>query len=275
MPAGFEDDDLFDESPTPRDEASADPKQRATDVIDQLRIYCELAAVFEGPRKFDAFVRTNLDAKLARDVQQTVGTLEKQKSPRTGPILPAEAVEAAQKLLELPQHQPSLTTNDYHVLPRPGEAMIVRWLVGDEVDRFYDRFTAHITTALAQRVEDERQELGWRQDEADQAYLAKLEEIEPKPEEWYLREILRKHGLFALSTVAVDEMDIMHLCDTLMGIPAADVVGEASAPDPDEADPPHAERAWYFKLFNLRGIVGGVERMCLFAYLQRTSDELW
>jgi hypothetical protein len=54
-----------------------------------------------------------------------------------------------------------------------------------------------------------------------------------------------------------------------MGVPAGEVVGEASAP-PD--DPTESDRAWFFKLFSLRGIKEGIERMCFFTYLQKSDD---
>jgi hypothetical protein len=273
MAAGYEDDDAF-EGPTPRDETANDPVVRARELLEQIRIHGELAAVFEGPRKFDNAV-LGLDADLARDVQQAVGRLEKSKQPNTGPILPPDMTEAAAKVLELPTTRPMLTTGDYHILRRPGEAMLVRWLAGDEVDTFYDRYTAHVTAALEQRREDERQELGWREDDLGQAYLEALDELEPDAATWYLRDTIQKHGLFLLSTLAVDEIDILHLCDTLMGLHAADVVGDASAPDRDDEDAPDSERTWYFKLFSLRGKTKDVERMCFFAYLQRASDDLW
>jgi hypothetical protein len=66
-------------------------------------------------------------------------------------------------------------------------------------------------------------------------------------------------------------MDILHLCDYVMGVPAGEVVGPASAP-PDE--PTERDRAWFFKLFCLRGMKGDVEQMCFFTYLQK-SDEAW
>jgi hypothetical protein len=273
MPTDYEDDEFFDDA-APRDETASDPKQRAADVLEQLRIHAELAAVFEGPRKFEHNL-LGLDIDLAREIQQTVGKLEKSKQAKTGPILPAESVKPARDLLTLPKEQPRLTMRDYHVLRRPNEAMIVRWLAGEDVNTFYERYQAHLNVALEQRRDDERQELGWRSDEDDQAYLEALDEAEPDPAVFYLREPIRKHGLYVLSTLAVDEMDILHLADTLMGLPAADVVGSASAPDPDEESPPESERAWYFKLFALRATVAKEERMCFFAYLQRASDDVW
>ncbi len=255
MPAGFDDDDDAFDGPKPRDETASDPEVRARELVEQIRIHGELAAVFEGPRKFDAAI-VGLDADLAREVQTTIGKLEKLKKADTGPILPPDGADTARGLLDLPSTRPRLTTGDYHILRRPNEAMLVRWLAGDEVEAFYDRYRAHVTVALDQRLEDERQELAWRSDENDQKYLEALDAIEPDPAQWYLRDTIQKHGLFLLSTLAVDEMDILHLCDTLMGLPAADVMGEISTPDPDDDNPPDSERAWYFKLFSLRGTVG-------------------
>ena len=102
-----------------------------------------------------------------------------------------------------------------------------------------------------------------------QGYLESLEKLEVKMADRYLREIIKKHNAFVLSTQSADEMDIQHLCDFIMGIPAAEVVGEASAP-PDV--PTEQDRAWFFKLFALRGVVEGVEKMCFFTYLQKADD---
>jgi hypothetical protein len=52
-------------------------------------------------------------------------------------------------------------------------------------------------------------------------------------------------------------------------VPAPEIVGEASAP-PDE--PTEQDRAWFFKLFSLRGVVDGVEKMCFFTYLQKADE---
>ena len=32
------------------------------------------------------------------------------------------------------------------------------------------------------------------------------------------------------------------------------------------------DRAWFFKLFSLRGVVQDVQRMCFFTYLQKAED---
>ncbi len=64
-------------------------------------------------------------------------------------------------------------------------------------------------------------------------------------------------------------MDILHVCDAVMGVPAAEVVGDAAAPR-DESD--EDERAWFFKMFSLRGVIEGIERMCFFTFMQRSGD---
>jgi hypothetical protein len=53
-----------------------------------------------------------------------------------------------------------------------------------------------------------------------------------------------------------------------MNVSAAEIVGDASAP-PDA--PTERDLAWFFKLFSLRGMVGGSERMCFFAFLQKSD----
>jgi hypothetical protein len=57
-----------------------------------------------------------------------------------------------------------------------------------------------------------------------------------------------------------------------MGVEAAEVVGATSAP-PDA--PTERDRAWFFKLFSLRGLHEGIEQMCFFAYLQKSEDIEW
>jgi hypothetical protein len=54
-----------------------------------------------------------------------------------------------------------------------------------------------------------------------------------------------------------------------MGATAAEVVGQQSAPP---AEPTEQDRAWFFKLFSLRGRKAGVEQMLFFTYLQKTDD---
>ena len=246
------------------------PADRAKEKSDELRMHAELAAVFEGNRKFDAELRTDVNATLAREIQKTIGRLEKSRSPEH-PVLPEPSVKDAEALLDFPRSH-DLTTNDYHVYRRPGEVMIVRWLAGEEVATFYERVQAHFDVGLEGLREDERQANEWRQDADTDAYLAALDALEVKMAERYLRDPIRQLKVFVLSTQTADEMNIAHLCDYVMGVPAAEVVGTTSAP-PDAAT--DRDLAWFFKLFSLRGVVEGVERMCFFTYLQKADDNDW
>ena len=153
--------------------------------------------------------------------------------------------------------------------------MILRWLAGAGVEQFYERYEAHFAAALDAFRRDERSANEWKGDERVDAYLDALDKIDRKMADHYLRAPIRKHGAFVLSTLAVDEMDITFLCDGLMGVPAAAVVGPNSAPAADVVgdEPGEGERAWFFKLFCLRGVRDGAEQMCFFTYLQRSNDE--
>ena len=266
---------MFDEPDDPSerpDERPNDPSQRAREKADEFRMHAELAAVFEACRKFDARLRPGLDADRARDVQRTIARLEKAKTPDS-PVLPPPAADDAARLLTLPDNG-GPSTNDYHLSRRPGEVMIVRWLASEQVETFYARAQAHFDAAMGGFREDERQSLGWKGDPQTLAYLAALDKADVRMADRYLRDPIRQHKLFVLSTQAVDEMDILHLCDYVMGVDAAAVVGPASAP-PDE-DPTERDRAWFFKLFSLRGVTdGGKERMCFFTYLQKADDNDW
>jgi hypothetical protein len=260
---------MFDEPHETPAERPLDPAARAKERIDECRTHAERAAVFEAPRKFVARVLPGLDASLARDVQRGVGRLEKAKSPES-PVLPAEVAADAAELLKVPESR-ELATSDYHIYRRPGEVMIVRWLAGDEVDTFYERFQAHFDVALEQYREEERSALEWKRDPKTLEYLKLVDAaVDLKMADVYLREIIRKHNVFVLSTQAADEINIAYLCEDVMGVPPAQVVGEASAP-PDDG-PTEGDLAWFFKLFALRGATDGVERMCFFTYLQKSDD---
>ena len=67
--------------------------------------------------------------------------LAKAKTPEL-PVLPDTVAEDASKLLGMCKAG-NLATNDYHIHRRPGEVMIVRWLEGEQVNTFYERFQAH------------------------------------------------------------------------------------------------------------------------------------
>ena len=243
-----------------------EPAERAKSKCDEFRMHAELCAVFEGNRKFAAEIKS-LDAELARECQKTMGRLEKSRVTDT-PVISPENFPMAAELLDVPIAK-GISTNDYHIYRRPGEVMILRWISGEAVEAFYTRLQAHFDSALNQFKEDERQSHGWKQDAQTLVYLTALDAINVRMEEKYLREAIRKHNVYVLSTQAADEMDILHLCDFIMGIEAAEIVGAASAP-PDE--PSESDRAWFFKLFSLRGMKEGVEQMCFFTYLQKSDD---
>lgn len=261
---------MFDEPSETPAERPSDPAVRAEEKSTEFRMHAELAAVFEGPRKSGAEISSDLDPALARDIQKTMGRLEKSKSPDS-PILPPASAADAARLLTLPQER-SLSTNDYHVSRRPGEVMIVRWLGGDEVAKFYERIQAHFDVGLNGYRAEEREEQAWKQDPKTLAYLAALDALEVKMADRYLRDLIRKHNLFVLSTQTADEINIAYLSDHIMGVTAADIVGGASAPEDGASE---SQLAWFFKLFSLRGMHEGVERMCFFAYLQKSDDSGW
>jgi hypothetical protein len=99
-----------------------------------------------------------------------------------------------------------------------------------------------------------------------------MDAVELEMEGRYLREAIRIHNLFVLSTQSADEIDILHLTDYLMGVGPEEIVGVQSSPSDAPTD---SERAWFFKLFSLRGIVEGTERMCFFTYLQKADEDEW
>jgi len=144
-------------------------------------------------------------------------------------------------------------------------------LAGDEIDAFYERLQAHFDAALDAYRDEQRGSHGWKQDAKMTAFLEALDKVEVKMSERYLRDIIRKHNVFVLSTLTADQMDILHISETVMGLDAKTLVGSASAPGDD---PSEEDRAWFFKLFSLRGMIEGKERMCFFTYLQK-AEESW
>jgi hypothetical protein len=258
---------MFDEPQEEPSEPSLTPADRAREKSDEFRMHAELAAVFEGPRKFDARLIPGLNPDIARDVQRTIGKLEKSKTPES-PVLPESSMPDAARLLNLPSTN-DLSTNDYHIHRRPGEVMIIRWLAGEEVDLYYDRLQAHFDAALAGYKEDEQQSHQWKQDPKTKAYFQALDAIEVKMADRYLRAIIAEHNIFVLSTQTADEINIVYLTEQIMGISAAQLVGPKSAP-PDE--PTEHDLAWFFKLFSLRGMNEGIQQMCFFTYLQKSDD---
>jgi hypothetical protein len=259
---------MFDEPAESPQERNFDPAQRAKDKTDEFRVHAEVCAVFEGPRKFDAEI-VRLKDDVARDIQKRMARLEKSRTPDS-PLLPPESAADAAALLNFSTAE-QLSTNDYHIYRRPGELMMLRWLEGDQIEAFYERLQAHFDVALDDFKHEQREAYGWKQDPKMTAFLEALDAVEIKMADRYLREIIRKHDVFVLSTLTADQMDILHISETVMGIDAADLAGAASAP-PD--DPSESDRAWFFKLFSLRGMIEGKERMCFFAYLQK-AEEQW
>ena len=259
---------MFDDQPNEEPaELASTPAERAKEKASELRMHAELAAVFEGPRKFDAALQPGLGGDLARDLQRRIATLEKTKSPGS-PVLPDSAAADAAALLAVPAE---LSTNDYHLHRRPGELMILRWLAGEQVELFYTRLQAHFDAGLEGYKEDERQATEWKKNPDTLAYLAALDEIKLSMADTYLRDPVRRGGLHVLSTITTDEINIAYLTDYIMGVTPVELVGAASAPP---SDPSERDLAWFFKLFSLRGIRDGEERIFFFAYLQKTEDSL-
>jgi hypothetical protein len=264
--------DMFDEPDEPGEqptERATDPAKRAKEKSDELSMYAVLAAVFEGVRKLDARLLPGLDAAVARDVQRAVAKLEKSQSSDS-PVIPEASTADAAALLAMPANAAAdLSTNDYHIHRRPGETMLVRWLADDEVETFYTRLQAHFDAGLEGFKEDERQAHAWKQDPDSTAFLDAIDRIEVVMADRWLRNPIRKLGLFVLSTQTADEINLAYLTDHVMGVAPADLVGRPSAP-PD--DPSEQDLAWFYKLYCLRGVADGVERMCFFAYLQKSDD---
>src|SRR5262245_53943433 len=167
---------MFDEPTEPGGERSSKPSDRAKEKSDEFRMHAELAAVFEGTRKFDAQIIPTLDPEIARQAQRMIGRLEKSKTENI-PLLPESSAVDAAALLNLHETK-DLSTNDYHLHRRPGEVMILRWLEGEQVDWFYERLQAHFDAALAAHKDDQQQSHGWKQDADAEAYLEALEKID-------------------------------------------------------------------------------------------------
>ena len=254
----------------PRPDGARDPAQRAAEMVDAFRMQAEVAAVFEGTRKFDAAIDAGLDPDLARDVQRTIGKLGN-GIIKAGPVLAGPAAAEGARLLAVPETA-GLSTNDYHVHRRPGEVMVVRWLAGgDQVDTFYDRLQANFDAMLNAHREDHRNAQGWRQDPAATAYQTAIDAVDVDMAQRYRRDAVRAGRATLLWMSTFDEISIAFVCDHVMGVPPAELVGRRSAPPAD--DPSDADLAWYCKLFALRGPgPDGGERACFFTYLQKTGD---
>src|SRR4051794_16873371 len=184
---------MFDEPSESPTERSITPADRAREKADEFRMHAELAAVFEAPRKFGAEVLPDLKADPARDLQQTIGKLEKSRLTDT-PVLPPESWPDASNILAFHKAH-ELSTQDYHLHRRPGEVMIARWLVGDQVETFYGRLQAHFEAALSAFREEERQSSEWKQDPPTLEYLDALDKLEYRMADRYLRPLIRQHKI--------------------------------------------------------------------------------
>lgn len=258
---------MFDDSDPQPSRRPVDPAKLAEEKVDEFRIHAQLAAVFEATRKFDAVLRPDFDPELARTVQRTMAKLERSKSPDV-PILLPEGVPDAAMLLDF-AHTHGLATNDYYIYRRPGEVTITRWIEGEQVEWFYQRLQAHFDAAMEGFRDELRADQAWKQDPEVDKLLEALGTIKVNMPERYLRELILKHRLYVLSTQTADELDILYLSDYVMEVAPEDLVGRVSAP-PEE--PTERDRAWFFRMFSLRGLKQDVEQMCFFTYLQRTED---
>lgn len=252
-------------------EQSDDVYTRVSEELNQFRLYSEIAAVFEGCRKFDALILPALSADIAREVQKGMARLEKSITEPALPVIPPDHAELAGQLLRTHQAH-DLSTNDYHIYRRPGETMILRWLEGEQVDTFYQRLQSHFDAML----ENVREEHRWvdtsEMDEKAKQYHQLLRDADQiKLEDRWFRDLVRQQGVSVLSTQTVYEMNLAFLAEDVMGTSSAEVVGEESAVP---FDPSEEDLAWFYKLFLLRGVRDGVEQMCFFTFLQK-SNESW
>lgn len=259
---------MYDDPDERKDDKASGPETRLKEKLDQLRIHADLCAIFEGTRKFDAQVKTDVDSNLVRDVQQIVAKLEKSKKPGKPFLTPARALGAATLFASLEEQ--GVSTSDYHVYRRPAEVMIVRWIRGEQVDTFYKRLQAHMDVAIKQTREDERQALAWKNDPDTNAYLELLDVAELDMQLYWMREVLRDHELATVRTQTADEINISYIADFIMGVGPAELVGEEFAPSSGADD---SELAWFFKLFALCGTREGEEHIVFFVFLQKTDDE--
>ena len=125
---------MFEEPEETPEDRPIDPVVRAQERFDAFRMHAEFCAVFEGTRKFEAELKPKLGPEIARDLQRTIGRLEKSRAADS-PLLPEPSAIEAAGVLDLPKTR-SLSTNDYHIHRRPGEVMIVRWLEGEQVESY-------------------------------------------------------------------------------------------------------------------------------------------
>jgi hypothetical protein len=249
------------------DDQTSQPKQRLAQTLAALKQHAEFAAMYEGPRKFGDAVRPDLDAELARSIQQRVAKVASKIGP--GPLVNASQQTLARELLRLHTAE-GLAPRDYFIYRRPGEVMMVRWLAGDDVSTYHQRMQAHFDVALKQTQADEREKLAWRNDEKDNAYLELLDEATFEMSHYTAREIVTRSKMAVMSSLMADAVHIGFLCEQVMGVSAAEVVGAAFSPPADAGD---EEVSWFYRHFSLRGVLDEVEAVMNFTFLQKTSDD--
>jgi hypothetical protein len=98
-----------DENDNPVEKAK-DIQTRAHEAVNQFRLHAEIAAIFEGTRKFDAAIRPDLSADVAREIQRAMAKLEKSLEPNIPIIPPIQNAIAADALNA--HHSYDLPTND-------------------------------------------------------------------------------------------------------------------------------------------------------------------
>ncbi|MFN4243284.1 MAG: hypothetical protein ACK4PI_08610 [Tepidisphaerales bacterium] len=278
---------MFDEDDGPTDDNAPDrrygrPEVAAADKLEELRMYAELAAVFEGTAKFGHALLRDLTPDLARRLQVGMVTLERARDGSVQ-LIPAEKVPLAHELLRL-HREAGLSTCDYHSLVRPGEVHLARWVVGTDFDTVFSRLCAHFDAMLSGHVEDEQAARGWQGDPSLPAYIAALEKLKPDLTSRYLVPHVRRGTVPAcLSTHTADELNIDYLASTVMQLSPRDLTAPSPPADgghtddtpwaePDEsAAADESELAWYFKMFLLRGHVDGGAAACFYAFLQKAD----
>ncbi len=253
------------------DESPVQPAQRARERIDEIRMYAELGAIYEGTHKFDADIRP-LSGNTAREFQQGVAKLARQKVENSSLIHPESTSDA----LGLLKRAVDLGTNDYHLARKPGEVILVRSLVGPQVDQFYERMEAHLKAGIEGLREDEEQALAWKDDPETRAYLKALgEPVDPMALR-YARPVVKQHPVAVLSTWTADEISISYLVESIMQRNISDIVDPANVPE-DGMD--ESQLAWFFRLFSLRAAPldpdtkQRTEQILFFTFLQKTDDD--
>lgn len=300
---------MFDDPDDASQSRRVGPEQAAAEKLEELRMYAELAAVFEGTARFGHAVRHDLPARVARQLQRGMVTLERARDGSVQ-LIPPEQVPLAHELLRLHRLE-QLTLCDYHGCGESGELHIARWVAGSDFDTVFERLQAHFESMLEGHIEEEREARGWRGDPYVSAYLAALERLKPDLPTRYLLPYLRSGAVPAcLSTHTVDNLSVSFLCSTVMQIDApvlfapwhnmtaeeaaeyfADIdddeviasmlkLGREPGSEPDDlppvdlsalTDPPWLSH--YFKLFLLRGMVDQSLVACFYAFFQLVIDD--